>query len=277
MAISPRSFRAAPGIAAIGLVVAYSIVALPLHAQQRANVEFDAAFLPGDTAMTIDLSRFSRGNPVMPGVYDADIRLNGEWQDRRSVRFLVAPGRDTDDAFPCIPAQDLAAFGVDVETGSPDLGACMPVGERIPNATVRFDVGEQRLDIDVPQSMLVRRHRAGAPVDQWDHGRASAQLGWRADVHRASGTHHRASRYVAADAGANVGAWRLREAGAWSGARYRRRHLYMERPMPFAHAHLRLGEFVLADDIFASRRFVGLSVSTDRRMFDDAGSGDAPV
>jgi len=132
-------------------------------------VHFNSAFLPGGSAMKIDLSRYARRNPVMPGTYDADIWLNGEWQVRRSVSFAAADMQS--DAVPCITRSALTSFGI-VMAAEAAVGdeRCVSLADRVPGATARFDVGEQRLDIEVPQAALVR-HRTGAvPAAKRDEG-----------------------------------------------------------------------------------------------------------
>src|ERR1700754_2281344 len=133
------------------------------------TVHFNSAFLPGDSAMKIDLSRYDRRNPVMPGTYDADVWLNGEWQVRRSVHFSA--NDVPSDAVPCISGLTLASFGVALPASpAVDDTPCLPLADRVPGATARFDVGEQRLDIEVPQAALMRRRSGLVPPEKRDAG-----------------------------------------------------------------------------------------------------------
>ncbi len=52
--------------------------------------DFDRTLLSGAGQNTTDLSRFERGNPVMPGSYNTDIFLNNAWVGRTDVRFAAA-------------------------------------------------------------------------------------------------------------------------------------------------------------------------------------------
>jgi outer membrane usher protein len=245
--------------------------------QDGKTVEFNPAFLPGDHAMSIDLSRYSRRNPVMPGRYDADIWLNGEWQARRSVRFIV--GEAASDAAPCFSSASIASFGVTLaaETDADDE-ICRPLADVVPASTARFDVSEQRLDIEVPQAALVRRRYGVVPQAQRDAGVASGQLGWRLNVHRSSaGRRARTARFLSHEAGINAGEWRLRAAGSWSASRYARRHVYLERPIETWRAHWRIGELTVADGLFSPVRMRGMTVASDARMDDDADAGYKPT
>ena len=62
------------------------------------GVVFDPSLLAGGSS-SVDLSRFSHGNPVLPGNYIADIYLNGNWIAKRSVHFASASSKK--DAVPC--------------------------------------------------------------------------------------------------------------------------------------------------------------------------------
>ena len=70
----------------------------PAAAAAEQQVEFDPAFLQGGSQ--VDVSRFSRGNPVLPGDYMVDLQINGKWMGRASVRFVAQPNSDI--ALPCI-------------------------------------------------------------------------------------------------------------------------------------------------------------------------------
>lgn len=63
-----------------------------------AQVEFNPALLHGGNK--VDVSRFSKGNPVLPGEYVVDQQINGKWLGRASVRLVAQP--DSDISLPCV-------------------------------------------------------------------------------------------------------------------------------------------------------------------------------
>jgi outer membrane usher protein len=261
------------------VLLAARTVALPARfacAQEAGIAEFDPAFLPGTSAMTIDLSRYSRGNPVTPGTYVTEVWVNGEWRSRRTLRFAGQGGAV--DAWPCLSADDLTDLGIDIPFSVTTGTECVPLADRLPQATTRFDVGEQRLDIEVPQATLSHRSRQAVAPDRWDEGVPSAQMAWHGNMHRASGRRRRmTSHYLSTETGANAGSWRLRLAGSYSPVGYRRRHLYVERPHAAWGAQWRAGEFAFADDTFQPQRVRGVALWTDPRMADDGSAGDMPI
>lgn len=248
-----------------GIVAAYLGMTGALHAQSAPSVEFDAAFLPAGSG-TVDLARFARGNPVLPGTYDVDVWVNDAWQTRVAMRF-VAVTADV-DASPCVTDGQLLAFGVapaalDVTAADP----CVPLDRRIGSAATRFDVGEQRLDIQVPQAAMVRDLRGAAPREQWDDGATAALFAWRGSARHAVMSHR--SRRIATfalDTGINHGAWRFRHAGGWIAGRYRRSHTYLERPVAKWAGRLRLGDVSAGGDVLPPIPMRGVAVASDARM-----------
>ena len=243
-------------------------------AQQSRVVEFDAAFLP-DGASTLDLSRFARGNPVLPGRYDVDIWLNDEWQAHETLRF--ASGDTAMDAAPCIDDDELVAFGIDISALQRSVDPCEAIGRRIPSASVRFDVGEQRLDIEVPQAALQHRRRDVAAPAHWDHGVTAATLAWRGGARRSvTRSRSRSSSYLSADAGFHHGPWRLRHAGAMASGHYRRGGTYLERHLVAWRSQIRMGDVTPAGDLFPPVAFRGIALASDPRMTENGADNHAP-
>src|SRR5690348_9702628 len=75
------------------------------------TVDFNPAFLQGGSK--VDVSRFSKGNPVLPGDYLVDLQVNGRWVNRTTVSFIGQPGSDI--AQPCIDRSIFDRVGVDME------------------------------------------------------------------------------------------------------------------------------------------------------------------
>ena len=247
-----------------------------IHAQEAPEAIFDPSFLPGDGAETLDLSRFAHGNPVLPGHYDVDIWMNGEWQARESIRFAATS--DGANAHPCIDHAALVSYGL--APGAPiadDDDPCMPLEARLPSASSRMDVSEQRLDIDIPQAFVLRRRPHAVSPSQWEQGVTAGLLAWRASARQvASRTGRRQSVVLAADTGVNIGAWRLRQAGLWSAKGYLRRHAYVERQVDAWRSQLRLGDIPVSQSSFSPLRLHGVSIASDARMAPDALGGYAP-
>ncbi|EII4858490.1 PapC domain-containing protein [Escherichia coli] len=130
-------------------------------------VEYDHTFLMGQNASNIDLSRYSEGNPAIPGMYDVSVYVNDQPIINQSITFIEIEGKKNAQA--CITLKNLLQFHIN----SPDinnekavllardetLGNCLNLTEIIPQASVRYDVNEQRLDIDVPQAWVMKNYQ----------------------------------------------------------------------------------------------------------------------
>jgi outer membrane usher protein len=246
------------------------------QAQHGTSVDFDASFLPGGAAMNVDLSRFRRGNAILPGFYEVDLWLNDEWQARRSVRFVEhAPGSD---AVPCLSRVELEAMGLAASRVPGNDDPCEALAARIPGALARFDLAEQRLDVEMPQALLTRRRRGIPPRDQWHHGIAAGLLGWRINLQDTSsrGTHRR-SVFLADDAGFNAGRWRWRHSGAMSNRRYRPAQSFVQHPFDKANAWWRAGDLSLSGDLFEPLRVRGVQLASDARMASHGTTAYTPV
>lgn len=64
------------------------------------SVEYDPTFLMGGNASSIDVSRYSDGNPTLPGVYDVSIYVNEQPVANLEIPFIAIP--DKKNAQACI-------------------------------------------------------------------------------------------------------------------------------------------------------------------------------
>lgn len=58
-------------------------------------VEYDHTFLMGKDASNIDLSRYTEGNPTLPGIYDVSVYVNDQPIMSQSIAFTVIEGKRT--------------------------------------------------------------------------------------------------------------------------------------------------------------------------------------
>lgn len=56
-------------------------------------VEYDHTFLMGKDASNIDLSRYTEGNPTLPGIYDVSVYVNDQPIMSQSIAFAVIEGK----------------------------------------------------------------------------------------------------------------------------------------------------------------------------------------
>ena len=73
------------------------------------EAEFDSAFLIGD-AKKIGVDRFKYGNPILPGEYNLDVYVNGNWFGKHRIVFKALDNKE--NAFTCFTASTLLQYGV---------------------------------------------------------------------------------------------------------------------------------------------------------------------
>jgi len=262
--------------------------ARPLQVAQTefAQVEFEGGFL---NSGSVDVSRYSRGNVVRAGIYSPDVYVDGNWAGRFEVPFKAAP--DTPDAQPCFDKTLLDRIGVDLPRLSPDIrtlldqeGACVRIGQAIPEASVSFDFNELRLDLSIPQISMRRHARGYVSPDQWSEGVPVAMVGYNANVYNshASGANSSTQGYVGVDGGFNYRRWHFRHGGSFNwDDRGRRRYenvaTYVQRDLASWSSQLVIGDTYTSGDLFDSTSFRGVRIYTDDRMLPESQRGYAPV
>ncbi|WP_201314146.1 fimbria/pilus outer membrane usher protein [Dyella sp. EPa41] len=141
-------------------------------------VEFSPAFT--GSSQSVDVSRFEKGNPVLPGSYNVDLFVNDGRVARKNILFRAIAGGQV--AQPCFDYATLVQMGVDTARLDPQVAhaqsTCINIKDVSPDATASMDVGQLRLDVSIPQESLRRQARGYVSPDLWDQGKAAFLLGY---------------------------------------------------------------------------------------------------
>ena len=293
MAALPGWIALVLGLPSIAYAADPAGLAEPMAAALPASgsVSFDADFFPAGMAPKVDLSRFEKGNVVLPGDYYGDIRLNQQWRARGDITFANAPG--TDDAYPCFDAAMLTSYGIDLKKIAADAAAhgkkpvpqgrfCAPLGDYISDATTHFDVGTQNLLLSVPQIYESSKARGFVDPSQWDAGINAAVVGYNANLYRTGNGRQETSGYLGLNASMNFGSWHIGHQGSanWrehGGATYQSSATYLQHDIPSWQAQFVAGDTFTSGDMFDSVRLRGVRMYTDERMLPQSLRGFAPV
>lgn len=258
-----------------------------------ADATFDRSMLSGAGQNTTDLSRFERGNFVLPGSYSVDIFLNEFPVGRTDVRF-AAPSDDV-SATPCVTRALLDKLGLhpadlsdQITAALSDDSSCVDIANVIPGASMNFDVADLRLDVSVPQASMGLRARGYVDPKYWDSGVNAGLLNYNFNsYHTRSGGVAQTSSYLGLNAGLNLGRWHLRHnsslswqsalAGASSTHRWQDIATYAQRGLPGMRAQLTLGDSFTSGEIFDSFGVRGVQLATDDRMVPQSLRGYAPT
>ncbi len=176
--------------------------------------------LSGAGQNTTDLSRFERGNPVLPGTYRVDIYLNDVWVGRSDVRF--AASKPDSGATACVGNALLEQLGLPLDKLSAkqraalaNADSCLDFESLIAGASLTFDQPGLRLDASVPQAWLGHRPRGYVSPENWDAGVPAMLFNYNFNSYRSSNAGFaQTSAYLGLRTGVNLGLWHLRQDSA---------------------------------------------------------------
>lgn len=265
-------------------------------------VEFDAGFLPrGSHTSQVDLSRYEKGNVVLPGTYRADVIINGGlMSNRMDITFAAVDSGAS--AQPCYDRDLLIRLGVDLlgiqskteQAAShgqivaarplpiPEGSFCGDIGQYIPGATASFDTGEQSLILTVPQIYMRRNARGSVSPESWDNGVPAGMVGYDFNTYSNTyGGRTSTSNYLGLNAGLNLGPWHLRHTGSLTtggprGVRYQNSDIYVQRDLPKLQSQLLAGQVYTDGSVIDSVRIRGAVLATDDNMLPPTQTGYAP-
>jgi outer membrane usher protein len=273
---------------AAGCIFALLSAPSPAAEPAAAAVEFNPSFLQGGTK--VDVSRFSRGNPVLPGDYVVDLQINSKWVGRASVRFTPQPNSDI--ALPCIDRALIGRIGLDFEKLSPaareelrkvQSAGCVNLEAMIQDAAVAFDLSQLRLDINVPQAAMLHKPRGYVSPELWDSGVPSATLGYTLNAYRSATSYVTTTvGHLDSSVGINFGSWHLHqrsslEVTSGQPTTFQNIATYLAHDIPAIRSDLTVGDSFTDGAVFDSFGFRGVSLASDDQMLPESQLEYAPV
>jgi outer membrane usher protein len=280
-------------LAATGANVDAGAAAADSNDVQVGSVQFNDQFFQRPGVMHVDVSRYEKGNPSLPGTFLADLYVNQTWVGRVSIT-LKQIGNDSARVEPCFDRELLERIGVDLgklsdaatanltaQSAHPE--ACAIFADLVPGGRATFDNGEQRLDVDVPQASMAHQARGYVDPRYWDDGVPAALLQYDANVYRSgSGGQSSTRGYAGIVAGVNAGPWRFRHNGnltfdSVGGTHYQSVQTSLERAIKPLKSELTVGDAFTDGALFDSFGFRGVRLATDDQMYPESQRGYAPV
>ncbi|GHD69949.1 outer membrane usher protein [Jeongeupia chitinilytica] len=257
---------------------------------QIAAVEFNQDFLPG-FGSKIDISRFNKGNLALPGDYRAALYVNDVWIGVVNVA-LREIGKGTNNVQPVFNKDLLQRMGVDMtrlseearlKLDQADFGTSVLLPDLVAASMATFDMGEQRLDVSLPQVALSRNARGWVDPKFWDDGVPAAILQYNANVFHTGGAGYSSTQsYLGLNAGMNAGPWRLRLNGnvthtSGGDTDVQSIQAYVQRGFEPIKSQLTVGDSFTDGSVFDSFGVRGIQLGTDDRMYPESLRGYAPV
>nr|WP_318383306.1 outer membrane usher protein [uncultured Enterobacter sp.] len=252
------------------------------HAAEDAapdeEIEFNDQFLM-NTGTNIDVSRFSKGNPVIAGTYKTQIVLNGQ---RKLLTNFTFNENGTPRATPCFTHKLLLQLGIKTE-GQDDPLACIDLQQTFSGSSWEYDTSTQELTISMPQIYVQHRPNGYVDASLWDEGITAGLLSWDLNAWHSDGsTSNSDSAYAGLKYGFNFGPWRLRSRGTldWDpekGSEYSSQDVYLQRDITPLGAQMLIGNSYTRGDTFNAINLLGVRLYNDDRMLPGGISTFAPV
>jgi outer membrane usher protein len=274
--------RLAIGYSCLFPPLLFSVPSVAL-ANPEQNVTFSDSFLRLANPTSVDLSRYTNGANIAPGTYSVEVNVNSTSLGSMDIELRE---RKDKTVFPCMTSMLLRQIPFRDENLPEHFfdkaSQCGDLEQLLPEARIRFDSSEMRLNIQLPQLYVSHGDRGSVSPALWDSGIPAAILGYNLNGYQntSNNTTHQ-SFYGGLNGGLNIGAWYLRHNGSYnwdqySGGKYSAINSYLQRDVPGLKARVLIGQTNTRGDIFDTLPFTGVTLATDERMLPDSQRGYAP-
>ncbi|EBE1548967.1 outer membrane usher protein [Salmonella enterica subsp. enterica] len=253
-------------------------------------VEYDSSFLMGDGAASIDVSRYSDGNPTPVGTYTVKVFVNEKPVASQTIPFIDV-GKKSAEA--CLTPKNLAQLHIKqpeivgekavLKRGDEESDDCLNLPALIDQSSVEFDMGDQRLDITVPQAWVNKGYEGYVEPSLWESGIPAALLSYNINgYHNTNNGVDNDSMYAAFNTGINLSAWRFRANGNYNwdkdnGSNFDFQNRYVQRDLPALRSQLIMGESYTTGETFDSVSIRGVRLYSDSSMLPSQLANYAPV
>lgn len=248
---------------------------------ESEGIEFNQGFLSG---YGIDVSKFSEGNPVIPGHYTVRFITSNMEKGNISIDFIDTDKDGVGEA--CFTPEILKQAGVKVELTEEEAAkedGCVDLKKHIPSAQWELDVNTQTFKLNVPQVNTYISEDGTVDPELWQNGINAILLSYNLNGYT-SKSQGDTSRSVSGNynGGINLGAWRFRTSAYsnWdqeNGNSFDTGDLYVERDIAFLKSQIRMGSAYSDGQLFDSFTVKGITLKSDDRMLPGSQQGFFPV
>ncbi|WP_227720632.1 fimbria/pilus outer membrane usher protein [Yersinia proxima] len=255
--------------------------------------------LTGGQSATTDLSAFETAGQIPAGSYLVTLFVNQVDLGQHQVMFKAdKQGKVEPELTPAflhemgVNTQALPAF-----VGLPPDVAIDNINELIPEARVRFDFAQQRLELSIPQIAMQANTQGAVDPALWDQGVPALLLNYSANGGRNwqdgqydGGNTVQTNLFASVRGGLNWQAWRLRSdmtytynesRGGNSDSQNNQQtqfsNTYLQRDIAALRSEILVGESNTENDVFDSIPFRGIKLNSSDDMLPISLRGFAPV
>lgn len=255
--------------------------------------------LNDDQAVTPDLSIFETAGTIPPGSYTVTLWVN---QEERGLRTLVFKSDGQGGVIPELTPDLLHQEGVNTDflptfSGLPKNKPINSLSALIPDARIKFNFNQLRLEISIPQIAMQTNTQGMVDPALWDDGIPALLFnynlnGGRNWLYSSTGRDNgvQTNLFGTLQGGANLQAWRLRSTltfvrnnskiGSMASQTTQSSnfsHTYLSRDIRALQSEIVFGESTTNGDVFDSVPFRGVSLGSNEEMLPNSLRGFAPV
>lgn len=247
--------------------------------------EFDASFFKERETgrASIDVNRFKFGTPIPAGEHLSDVFVNGKFRGSLLIKFIETDGDPMQGMCWSPELMELLELQPEAVVLKPDSTQCVSAVKALPNLKLNFDIGEQRLNVQVPQALMVIHPDGYIPPSRWQNGVPASFLHYdfREHYDQSENGGNWKSQFLGIRSGMNAGGWALRQQGSQSAGsgqerKYYHHEFYVQRDVDALKGRIRAGDFFSYSNVMDSFGLRGISLSSDDRMLPDSQTGYAP-
>lgn len=267
-------------------ILCATVISLVIRQAMAAEsaLQFNPAFLNGESANSADLAWVNAGSALPPGDHNLNVYINNNYAFTGNVTFRTA--ENTGEALPCLTPEQIAALGINSQQAK---GGALPLAQRCiflteAFADTRFDFDQQTLSLSftVPQSAMRNLPRGYVSPESWEAGIPAAWLNYV--VNGSNNDYQGETRtrdqqlFASLNSGINLGAWRLRDFTTWTKDTNELTHVqtWLQRDIPTLNAQVYAGETYTSAQVFDAVGLRGIALKTDDNMLPASLSGYAP-
>lgn len=259
---------------------------------ENETMEFDSSFLMGPGSSKVDLSRYSEGNAISPGVYDASGYVNNDLVTMLKVEFVDINKSGRTQA--CITPKMLSQLHIRQPDDLPENAvllkreeisdSCLNLPLAIPLSSSHFDGGDMRLDIGVPQMWVQKGFANYVDPSLWDGGIPAAMLSYTISAWKNKNGYGETddSVYAGFNSGVNLGEWHFRAQGNYSWQKDGDSHIeyqnrYVQRDIAALRSQLVIGESSTSGESFDTVSLRGVRFYSESQMLPPQLASYAPT
>jgi len=203
-----------------------------------------------------------------PGKYDVSVYLNNKLFSKKTVDFEMKGKKLT----PVFTGDFINSLPLKKKPESLAAQERYILDAVLPEAKAAPDLSSLRVNIVVPQSLLVQRPDDYIPASEFDAGSTVLFSNYTVNQYESHNSYSGAlsSTYLGLSSGFNAGKWQFRQQGNFNrnryGSRWNSSRFYVKRGLPLLRSELSVGQLSSSSETFSGLSFTGVSLKTDNRV-----------